>query len=94
MDRAIRHDQAAHRFTLLSDGREAVLDYAMVGDDTVDFRSTFVPADLRERGLGTALVLHALDWARERNLTVVPSCWFVGAVVSRHLEYRALLARE
>lgn len=94
MDLAIRHDEAAHRFLAVSESHTAMLDYSPVGEGVVDFRSTYVPVPLRGRQVGTALVLHALDWARGLHLTVVPSCWFVGTVVSRHPEYRALLARE
>ncbi len=86
------HDEERHRFVLARPGGEATLDYAMVDDHTVDFQSTFVPASLRGANLGTVIVKAALEWARERQLKVVPSCWFVSNVVNRHTEYRDLLA--
>lgn len=49
--------------------------------------------EARGRGIGTRLVLHALEDARERGLRVVPSCPFVGEVVERHPEYADLLTR-
>ncbi len=86
------HDEAHHRFVLARQGGEAVLYYDMVDDHTVDFQSTFVPVELRGSNLGTVVVKAALDWARSRQLKVVPSCWFVGNVMNRHGEYRDLLA--
>ncbi len=89
------HDEERHRFVLARPGGlggEATLDYAMIDDHTVDFQSTFVPTQLRGGNLGTVIVKAALDWARERGLKVVPSCWFVSNVMHRHGEYRDLLA--
>jgi len=88
---SITHDAAERRFRLVEGGCEAFLDYAVLDAATVDFQHTFVPDGLRGRNVGTRLVLHALDWAREEGYRVVPSCWFVGAVATRHPEYTALL---
>lgn len=92
MANAVRHDEAGHTFVLTVEGANALLHYQPVDAGTVDFQSTYVPAALRGRGIGNRLVCHALDWARERGLKVIPSCWFVSDVVALHPEYRALLA--
>ena len=92
MELDIRRDERARRFTTSVDGGEAYLAWSETGDeDTVDYRSTYVPPRARERGIGTRLVLAALDDARERGLKVVPTCPFVGEVVDRHPEYAELL---
>ena len=88
---SITHDTTQRRFVLALGGCEAVLDYAVLDAATVDFHHTFVPDGLRGRSVGTQLVRHALDWAREEGYRVVPSCWFVSAVARRHPEYTALL---
>ncbi len=88
----VRHDEEHRRFVLARPGGEAVLYYDMVDEHTVDFQSTYVPVELRGGNLGTVIVKAALDWARARQLKVVPSCWFVGNVMNRHTEYRDLLA--
>lgn len=87
----IRHDADRHTFVLSAGAGQAVLHYEPVDATTVDFQSTYVPTVLRGRGLGSTLVVHALEWARTNGLRVVPSCWFVGTVVSEHPEYRSLL---
>lgn len=101
----IQHDDAAGRFHIppeaLADGEGpghsdmanmgTVLNYRPVRRDVYDFRSTLVPPHLRGRGIGTKLVLHALDWARREKLRVIPSCPFVAGVIERHPEYGDLV---
>lgn len=87
----IRHDEAGRKFFAVVEGLEAHLLYAPAGDRTLDFQSTFVPPELRGRLIGSRLVRHALDYARAGGYRVIPSCWFVGAVVERHPEYRGII---
>jgi predicted GNAT family acetyltransferase len=68
-----------------------VLSYRQMANDVVDFRSTLVPAHLRGRGLGSELVRHGLDWARQKGLRVIPSCPFVARYIERHPEYQDLV---
>jgi uncharacterized protein len=78
----VRHDPG-RRFWLELDGEVAYLAYRVVDDASVDYASTWTPPPLRGRGVATRLVEHALAWARERKLTVIPSCWFVRKVMER-----------
>ena len=87
----VRHDAAAHRFALEIEGSTAVLEYAQVDAGTLDYRHTFVPPALRGRGLASVLTEHALRYARDHALKVVPTCPFVSKYVERHPEYRTLL---
>jgi predicted GNAT family acetyltransferase len=77
----VLHDDG-RRFYVEMDGDVAYLAYKRVDDKTVDYISTYVPPTLRGRGLGELIVRHALDWARERSLTVIPTCSFVRKFVS------------
>lgn len=90
----IRHDPDRGRFTAAVDGREATLSYRRVDDRTLDYTSTFVPPELRGRGVGARLVLHALDYAREHDQKVIPTCWFVGQVLDERPEYQDLTAER
>lgn len=91
MDLDVEHRSDERRFVAVVDGCENYLSYAPLGDDTVDFRHTWVDPSLRGRGVGERIVRTALDHARDQGLRVVPSCWYVGAVVRRHPEYRPVL---
>jgi len=76
----IHHDQG-RRFWLEQDGEVAYLAYRFVDEQTVDYASTWTPHVLRGRGIATRLAEHALAWARDEGLTVIPSCWFVRKVM-------------
>lgn len=88
----IEHDEKRRRFVARLDGSEAVLDYDRVADRTLDYKHTFVPPEHRGRGIAGLLVRHALDYARDNDLKVIPSCPFVAAVIGDHPEYEALIA--
>jgi len=51
--------------------------------------------DVNERyegeGVGSALVVHALDGAREQGLAVIPFCPFVNEYIQRHPSYADLV---
>jgi uncharacterized protein len=52
---------------------------------------TEVPDALEGRGYGAALAEAALGWAREEGATVIPSCPFVSAYITRHPAYADLV---
>lgn len=89
----IAHEPENDRFVTRIDGRESRIEYAERGD-ILDLVSTFVHPDDRGRGVGERLVKRALEYAREHDRTVIPTCWFVGTVLERHPEYRDLVAED
>jgi uncharacterized protein len=104
MQMDIQHDPEANRFHVpaheagdreggpveMAD-RGVVLSYRQVAPDVVDLRSTLVPPHLRRNGFGTRLVRHALEWARDNGMRVIPSCPFVASFIERHPEYQELV---
>lgn len=88
----IRHDERRRRFVTAVEGGEAVLDYDKVADDTLDYKHTFVPPEHRGRGIAGRLVRHALDYARDHDLKIIPTCPFVASVIRDHPEYDTLVA--
>lgn len=89
-----RHDVENTRFVIALEGATAVLDYERANERTLDFISTFVPVEHRNRKVGERLVMDALDYARAQGYRVIPSCPFVRTVVRRHPEYQDLLAER
>jgi uncharacterized protein len=89
----VQHDEAARRYYAIVDGSEAVLDYGVTGDKTLNLWHTFVPPELRGRGVADELVRQALDDIGQRGLRVIPSCWFVRVYIDRHQRYQNLLAQ-
>jgi uncharacterized protein len=89
----VRHNAAAHRYELTVDGQPSVVEYT-AHDDRMVITHTFVPPELRGRGLAEKLVRRALDDARAQGLRVVPACSYVAAFIRRHPEYQPLLNNE
>ncbi|MDO4251463.1 GNAT family N-acetyltransferase [Alysiella filiformis] len=77
------------RFEYHENGNVAYLSYVLDGEIRV-FNHTIVPPELGGRGIGTALVRHALDWARLENWQIRATCGFVVAFVAKNPEYRDL----
>ncbi len=88
---AVRHDSGAHRFEIVVEGHAAVLEYAIEGERAV-FTHTFVPVELRGRGVAEKLVRVAFGWARREGRRVVPACSYVAKFIERHAEFHDLLA--
>lgn len=72
----IEHHPQEQKFTLHEQNEEAVLQYRL-SPGAVDFTHTYVPPDLRGRGLAESLVRHGLKWAREQDYDIHASCWYV-----------------
>lgn len=92
MELEVKHDEKAGKYYALIDGKEAMCEYGQAGDGTLNFWHTYVPPELRGRGIADELVRLALDDVLARGLKVVPSCWFVRLYIDRHPRYQALLA--
>ena len=80
----------AHRFEVVLPEGTAFVSYRMKNGAIV-FTHTEVPEALEGRGVGHALVKHALDSARARGLMVVPLCPFVASFIERNPEYADLI---
>lgn len=92
MDLDIEHDMDNNRFVADTEHGQASLEYSRVDQDTLDYKSTFVPEEERGEGLGEKLVLHALDWAEENDFQVIATCPFVRRVLDQHPERSGVVA--
>lgn len=86
----INHNKQGKRFETTIDGHTGYISYQERGDKLV-YDHTIVPQELGGRGVGSALVKEALNYARENNKKVVPQCSFVGSYIDKHPEYQDLL---
>lgn len=86
----IRHNQQANRFETEIDGLIGYISYQEQGD-TLIYDHTIVPSELGGRGVGSALVKHALDYAQAEGKSVLPQCSFVSAYIQKHPEYQTLV---
>jgi len=72
----VEHQQDKQRFVIPVDGHEAVLEYRLDGKH-IDFNRTYVPDELRGKGLAERLVRHGLKWAKAQDYEIQASCWYV-----------------
>ncbi len=85
------HNRAAHRFEVQLQGERAALEYAET-DANIDLLHTKVPASLGGHGVGGALALAALEYAKASGKRVIPTCPFVRAYIERHPDWKAIVA--
>ena len=79
------------RYELNVDGHIAFANYRNI-DGVIAITHTEVPRALRERGIGSRLVLEMLGEIRAQNLKVRPLCSFARFVIAQHPEYADLIA--
>lgn len=86
----ITHNETNHMFEFSEGGNSAVVEYKPF-DGGINILHTFVPKPLQNKGYGSALVKHTLDYARQNHLKVIITCPFARVYVARHKEYEDLL---
>lgn len=86
----ISHNEQAKRFETTIDGHTGYISYQERGNSLI-YDHTIVPEALGGRGIGSVLVKHALDYAREHDKKVVPQCSFVSSYINKHPDYQDLL---
>jgi predicted GNAT family acetyltransferase len=94
MDTKIQHDQKNHKFTVNIDGSDCYLNYNLPRNNVIDFYFTYVPGELRGRGIAAQLVEEGLKHAEQNKLKVIPSCSYVNIYIHRHEKYMGLLESE
>lgn len=95
MELTIRHNKEKQEFIAIVDGKACVLNYSILPDaKTLDYYRTFVPDELRGQHIGDKIVIYALDYAKQNNHRIIPSCPFVELVIKRHPEYKTLIATD
>lgn len=83
----VQHDAEGKQFYVAIDGARAYLAYMDLGKKTLDIYRTYVPNDLRGKGLAAKLTEHALQFANERGYSVIPSCSYVERYMLRQEKF-------
>lgn len=86
---AVTHNAEQQRFELQT-APPAFLSYTREGNRVI-MDHTYVPDELRGRGLAADLVRAALTEARQQHWSVVPACSYVAAFIDRHPEFADLV---
>ena len=86
MDDSIQHEN--NKFFKIVDGLECHLEYTVQNEDSMVFYHTYVPPELRGKGLAKEIIRKGLDFAVSNNKKIVPSCSAVQVFVERNTEYQ------
>jgi predicted GNAT family acetyltransferase len=87
----VRDNPDRRRFEIdLGDGSFAIAEYTLPAGKIM-FTHTEVPEAHEGKGIGTALIRFALDFARERGLKVIPICPFFAAYMQKNADVQDLL---
>ncbi|HVL72011.1 MAG TPA: GNAT family N-acetyltransferase [Beijerinckiaceae bacterium] len=81
------------RYLVRLDGAEAEMTYSRAGETMIIIDHTEVPAALRGRSVGQALVRRAVEDARKEGRSIIPLCPFAKAQIARHPEWQDVLSR-
>ena len=92
----VLHDMHSKMFKVLSPSGSdmAHLEYEMVHEKSrqaIDLYHTYTSPEFQGQGLAGKLVRSALDWAKQNNYAVIPSCSYVASFIQKNPEWRSLL---
>lgn len=84
----MNHIKDQNKFEIKTGEHTAELIYRLNSTDaTMEIHRTFVPDELRGKGLAASLNKAALAFAEENKLKVIPSCSYTAAYIAKHPEY-------
>jgi predicted GNAT family acetyltransferase len=84
------HNDKDHRgfFLLQNNGETAAeMTYVWISTERIIIDHTAVSPDYQGQGLGKQLVAKAVEFAREKGITILPLCPFARAIFDRTPEY-------
>ena len=90
-DIIVRHEASANRFATRLNMKIGYLSYEKLNDKTLNYAHVYVPPEFRRRGIAGKITKTALDYAKEKGFTVIPSCSCVASFLHEHLEYNAVI---
>lgn len=91
MKEKVIHEQENERFVIYIYDKEAFVEYNTT-EDVLNLYHTYTEPELRGKGLAAQVVRAAIEFAKENNLKVVPTCSYVQGFIKRNDEYKELVA--
>ena len=91
MELEIKHDTYNQNFFTILDSKEAYLKYIITGEKTINMIKTYVPPELRGKGIAAKVVQAGLLFAQKNNYKVIPTCSYVDTYIEQHPEFSDLL---
>ncbi|BDZ42338.1 N-acetyltransferase [Paraoerskovia sediminicola] len=94
MEYEVVREWAASRYEARTpDGTVVGIAEYVLAEGTIELPHTVVPTEFEGQGIASALARAALRDARDGELKVIPTCWFIDSYIERHPEYWDLVSR-
>ncbi|MDD9909012.1 MAG: GNAT family N-acetyltransferase [Ahrensia sp.] len=87
----LEETDSSGRYVTEVEGHTVELTFSKLGASSIIIDHTGVPDALRGKKVGEALVLHAVEKAREMGKTIIPLCPFAASQFRKHPEWRDVL---
>ena len=85
------NNEADNQFVLKTGGNYGMIEYEKLQPDHLDLYHTEVDPELEGKGVARVLVQRALEYCRQQNWQVTPTCTYVAAYIKRHPEFQDLV---
>ena len=89
----VKHDETGHEFYIETPEGKALLHYEQEGN-VLNFHHTFVPPELRGKGMAEKIVEQGFKYAQMNHLKVIPSCPYVARLVMKNPDWKNLTVRS
>jgi len=90
MEEKVIHEKENERFVIYLEGNEVYVEYTMRNNE-IDLNHTYTNPALRGKGLAAHVVRAALEFAKENNIKVIPTCSYVQSFIEKNKEYKELV---
>lgn len=73
------------------DAKAGEMTYTWAGNDKIIIDHTDVDPEFGGKGVGKAMLMAVVDFAREKNIKILPLCPFAKSVFDKHPELKDML---
>jgi predicted GNAT family acetyltransferase len=78
------------RFEMVVNGHFSFILYEMMKDNIINLYHTEVDPALAGKGISNVLVQRTLEYCRQNDLRVLPTCPFITGYILRHPEWQSI----
>lgn len=86
-------NESLHHLELKVGDITAFIEYKLTGTNLFLIH-TEVPHELEGKGVGTAIIQKALQYAKDLHYSIIPICPFVRAYLKRHPEWNSFVSSD
>lgn len=87
------NSESKGHFKAIEEGKEAgLMTYSWAGNSKIIIDHTEVNPDFKGKNIGKQLVMAAVDYARKKDVKIIPLCPFAKSVFDKNTEIQDVLA--